>query len=216
MYWSVFLLSSLSHFLLMSVTEGLLSIFYSNDTKKRLNYAIDEVTSCIITLVYGIQMLHNPDLLVPGVWEMVMLPSYIIEMTYIVVNRKNFKSGFFRFIIFHHLLAMTVIVSMFFIEANGLFNLIPLIPYSLIWNGSTIPWFIDFAWELHRGTNYTIKLSSMMIQRVWRNSLWVYMILIGTDYPEAVIMIAITGVLFEVYDIPHQVKALSRIKAKII
>lgn len=216
MYWEIFLLSGLGHLIFIFLNEILLNLCYSFETKKRLTFALDELSSSVITVIYGVQMFYNSELLVPGIWEMMMLPSHIISTIYIAANKKHFNSGFYNFIMTHHLFIMIALILLITVDLSGTFEIIQLVPYLLVWNGSTIPWFIDFSWELYREPNFTIKLGSMIIQRIWRTSLFLIMVINKPDYLFSIIMFLVGASIFEVYDIAYQVRSLVKIKTKII
>jgi hypothetical protein len=212
--------SLLTHYFTIVLFSSILPYIYPKDKRcVRLTYAFHEGISSLVSTILGVILIYDKEnyLTQPGVWECILLPSFLLDLILILSNKDGFHPKFTSFIFGHHAMAILLIVILLFL---GLINYDPInlmVPYIFIWNGATILTCIDLYFYMHnlilygnanKMSNYYLSLFAIIGQRIWR--IWI-IIKMFIEIPKtfsSMFVCYFGGLLFEFYDIPQQIKTI--------
>lgn len=213
------------HCIIMFASEHMLPIYYPDNCRlKRLTYTIHGAFSSVMSIILGVLLLLDIDIVTSdGIWQGIMLPSFPVDVVFILAYRKAFPVIFSRFIFIHHGIAIGFLIILIILNFLNIVDLLTMAPYILIWNGSTLISNIHSYWYLHNiiinppvnvKHNFYMNVWYILCQRIWRGVVWIPAILIHYDNIYGLTVIAIMAGTLEILDIQDQIRSTIKLYKK--
>lgn len=166
-------------------------------------------TSLILILLSILMLLPDPLSIVSDNWPGITAPTIFIDVVYVISNKSIYTKQHIIFFLVHHGILLAIII-VFTITLKLEFMTISIIPWCLLWNGSSIIFASYGIFNTHNNLfqsvvnpvlNYHRYITIMIIEHLWRTTIYPFLILFNIHNVGPVSLGLVLALILQVFEL---------------